>query len=258
VERLTNPDLIAIIDKRMLKSLLKTIAEIIYPATCNACKTKLKNKPTIDNFVCLECWQKAKRNLPPFCYRCGRHLNANNLTKNICPSCVKREHYFDRAFSPCVYEGIMKKLIYEFKYNNKDYLGLPLSKFMIDFIKEYSLPIELMDFIIPIPLHKSRLREREFNQAQLLSNYIAAEFKRIILPGALKRIRNTKSQTELSDKERLSNIRESFSVDDGHDMKNKNILLVDDVFTTGATTSEAAFTLKEAGANIVFVLTLAN
>lgn len=130
---------------------------------------------------------------------------------------------------------------------------------MIEFIKEYNLPVELVDFIIPIPLHKTRLREREYNQAQILSKHVALEFNKNLLANGLSRIRNTKTQTELADKERLLNVQGSFSVNNNRgEIKNKNILLVDDVLTTGATTSEAALTLKKAGANIVFVLTLAN
>lgn len=149
-------------------------------------------------------------------------------------------------------------MIHEFKYNNKDYLGLSLSKLMIDFIKEYNLPMDLIDFVIPIPLHTTRLRQREFNQAQILSNHIASEFNKNVLSDGLKRIRNTKTQTELEETKRFLNIQGSFLLNENQDVKNKNILLVDDVLTTGATASEAARVLKNGGANIVFVLTLAN
>jgi ComF family protein len=129
---------------------------------------------------------------------------------------------------------------------------------MVEFIREYNMPIELMDFIIPIPLHKTRLREREFNQAQILSNHIGAEFNKKIINNNLIRRRQTKTQTDLEDRQRFLNIEGSFWVDNKEDIKGKNILLVDDVLTTGATSSEAAYVLKQAGANIVFVLTLAN
>lgn len=78
----------------------------------------------------------------------------------MCPSCLKKKLHFDRAFSPCVYEGAIKELIHEFKYKNKDYLGSVLSKPMINFIEEYNLPMEYLDLIIPVPLHSTRLRER--------------------------------------------------------------------------------------------------
>jgi ComF family protein len=111
---------------------------------------------------------------------------------------------------------------------------------------------------MPVPLHKTRLREREFNQAQILSNHIARKFNKKVSHDNLRRLRLTKTQTELEIGERLLNVKGSFTATKKEDIKGKNILLVDDVLTTGATCSEAACALKDAGANIVFVLTLAN
>lgn len=241
----------------MLRRLTNGLIDIIYPRICLGCKNKLKDS-SVDSLICSQCWDSIERNTPPFCYSCGRHLDKPKFTKNICPNCIKIKLYFDRAFSPCVYTGLIKELVHQFKYQNKDHLGLPLSRLMIEFIKEYNLPVDYLDFIVPIPLHKTRLREREFNQAEILSKYIAREFNKKILNNALGRHRNTKTQTELEINERFLNVRGSFSLNNNADIKGKNILLVDDVLTTGATSSEAALTLKDAGANIVFVLTLAN
>jgi ComF family protein len=242
----------------MLREFLSSLADIIYPRVCLVCKNSLKNVSSIDNSVCGQCWTKIKRNLPPFCHSCGRHLEKANFNKNICPSCLKKSLHFDRAFSPCVYEGVVKELIHKFKYNDKDYLGFTLSKLMIEFIKEYNLPIDCLDLIVPVPLHQTKLREREFNQAQVLSNYIAAEFNKKALDKTLIRNRLTKTQTELETKARFVNVQGSFAITGKEGLKDKNILLVDDVLTTGATSSEAAYVLKNAGANIVFVLTLAD
>jgi len=242
----------------MLREFLSSLVDIIYPKVCLVCKNSLKNVSSIDSTVCGQCWTKIKRNLPPFCNSCGRHLKKANLNKNICPTCLKKPLHFDRAFSPCIYDGAIKELIHEFKYKNKDYLGATLSRLMIEFIKEYDVPIDYLDLIVPIPLHPTRLREREFNQAEILSNYIAAEFNKNITDKILIRHRVTKTQTELETEQRFVNVQGSFSVTRKEGLKGKNILLVDDVLTTGATSSEAASALKGAGANIVFVLTLSN
>ncbi|MBU1726203.1 MAG: ComF family protein [Candidatus Omnitrophica bacterium] len=241
----------------MLRKVIKGITDIIYPKVCLACKSKLDDS-SIGELICAQCWGKTKRNLPPFCHSCGRRLEKKNFTKHICPACARQKLNFDRAFSPFTYEGPVKELIHQFKYKNKDHLGQFLSKPMISFIKEYSLPINDMDIIVPIPLHKAKLREREFNQAQVLSAHIAKEFNKEILNDALCRHRSTKTQTELEVSERFSNVMDSFRVEKAEAVKGKNLLLVDDVLTTGATASEAAQALKNAGANIVFVLTLAN
>lgn len=241
----------------MLRQFLQSLRDILYPKTCLACKSRV-SAVMDEDLICKTCYSEIKINLPPFCVACGRHLERNNLNKNICPACVRNRLHFDRAFSPCVYDGVTKKLIHEFKYKGKDNLGKPLSKIMINFIKEYSLPLNYLDYIIPMPLHKTKLREREFNQAEILSMYIAREFKKDLASGVLLRHRQTKTQTELRNKERFLNVANSFSVDSRLSLKEKNLLLIDDVLTTGATSSEAALALKNAGAQTVFVLTLAN
>lgn len=241
----------------MLRRLMRGIADLAFPKICLSCKSKL-NASDNEGYICAPCRAKIKRNIPPFCLACGRHLEKRNLNKSICPGCLRKRLHFDRAFSPCLYEGVVKDLIHEFKYKGKDYLGKSLSKIMIEFIEEYDLPIDLLDLIIPMPLHKTRLREREFNQAEILSRDIASEFGVSLEPELLIRHRFTETQTGLPVGNRFANVRESFSVPKDSGLKNKNILLVDDVLTTGATSSEAARTLKDSGANIVFVLTLAN
>jgi ComF family protein len=241
----------------MLRRILRGLADIAYPKICLACKNKL-DALSNDDYICRLCRLKIKRNMPPFCLACGRHLERENRNKSICSSCLKKSLSFDRAFSPCLYEGVIKELVHEFKYKNKSHLGKPLSGIMTEFIKEYDLPIDYLDLIIPIPLHKTRLREREFNQAEVLGRHIASEFNKKLAPDALIRHRLTKTQTELPVDKRYLNVKDSFFVTSNYNLRNKNVLLVDDVLTTGATSSEAAYTIKNAGANIVFVLTLAN
>jgi len=242
----------------MLQGLFKGLVELAFPKVCLSCKIQLKNRTSISDTICIACWHKLPRNLPPFCHRCGRTLKKPHLHKNICPECRKNILHFDRAFSPCLYEGIIKELIHSFKYKAKDYLGTSLSHVMIEFIKEYNFPINFIDYIVPIPLHKVRLREREFNQAEILGNHLAREFNKELQPDALIRLRNSRTQTELNAGERFLNVRDAFSVKAGLNLKNKNILLVDDVLTSGATASEAALALKTSGAGVIFVLTLAN
>ncbi|MFA5096547.1 MAG: ComF family protein [Candidatus Omnitrophota bacterium] len=239
----------------MLRRLIRGLTDIAFPGICLSCRRKLGSGG--DEYICAACGSGIKRNLPPFCSSCGRHLEKNNLNKNICPGCLRKNLSFDRAYSPCLYEGIAKKLIHEFKYRGKDHLGKPLSKIMIDFIREYDLPVDYLDCIIPMPLHKTRLRERDFNQAEVLGRHIGAEFKKDLLT-CLNRHRPTRTQTELPPQQRFANVKGSFSVAKGASLNKRNILLIDDVLTTGATSSAAAACLKEAGADIVFVLTLAS
>ncbi len=242
---------------RLIRNLVSGLTELVYPKTCHACKNRLA-ADSIDELVCGDCWSKISRNLPPFCYCCGRSLIGRRFSRNVCSACLRQNLNFDRAFSPCVYDGVIKELIHAFKYYQKDYLGQALAKLMIDFTKEFNFPMDYIDAIIPIPLSASRLREREYNQAQILADYIAKEYKKDLLAQIIQRRKNTRSQTELQDDERLENVKGAFTIKDASGVKNKNILLVDDVLTSGATCSEAAGALKNSGANIVYVLTLAN
>jgi ComF family protein len=241
----------------MLRSLFQGIKDLIYPDCCLACGKKIPPGAPRGS-LCAQCWGRIEKNLPPFCVSCGRRIDRPSAAKNVCSHCLKANFNFDRAFSPCVYTGAIKKLIHEFKYSGKDYLGKPLGKLMNEFIRDYRLPVEYIDFVIPVPLHKSRMREREFNQAQLLGEQVCVEFGLKMLTGAMKRSRPTRTQTELSFEERRRNVENSFTVNDPEKVRGANILLVDDVLTTGSTSSEAAGALKAAGAGVIFVLTLAN
>lgn len=129
---------------------------------------------------------------------------------------------------------------------------------MIDFIKEYDIPMDFFDLIVPIPLHEAKLRQREFNQSQVLGDHIAKAFNKHLETSSLIRQRNTRTQTDLPQEQRQVNVSGCFSITDKSAVINKHVLLIDDVLTTGATASEAALALKSAGAGVVFVLTLAS
>lgn len=241
----------------MLKRFLNNFINIVYPKHCFICHDRLKSN-ALDNIVCMDCWSKIKKNIPPFCNRCGRHMESNQILKNICGKCQRINLTFDRAFSPCLYEGALKEMIHQFKYSGKDYLGHTLSRLLINFIKDYNLDLKLFDLIMPMPLHQRKLREREFNQARILSDFVASEFDIKLSKNHLVRIRDTSTQTDLNDEQRWRNVKDAFIVKQESELKRKNILLIDDVLSTGATCSEAARVLKNAGCGIVFVLTLAN
>ena len=132
-----------------------------------------------------------------------------------------------------------------------------LAQLMIDLIETYRFDINQFDTIIPIPLFSSRLRERGYNQSRLLAEEIARKYRMGLSNGNLVRIRNTEHQTLLNEKERWTNISGAFRIKNPAEHQDKKILIIDDLLTTGATASEAARTLKNAGARTVGILTLA-
>ncbi|MBN3038589.1 MAG: ComF family protein [Candidatus Omnitrophica bacterium] len=143
-----------------------------------------------------------------------------------------------------------------FKYKGKLSLAKPLSLFLIGFANKF-LDMEKVDMVMPVPLCRQKIRQRQFNQALLLAKPLACAFATQIDNKTLVKVNSGPAQVSLSKAERLNNVKGAFRVKGRRSIKDKSILLVDDVFTTGATANECAKILKEAGASSVQVLTLA-
>ncbi|MCK4261622.1 ComF family protein [bacterium] len=150
----------------------------------------------------------------------------------------------------------MRECIHFFKYQKKAYLARPLGEMLIDGMSNDE-DLREADFLIPVPLDGRRFREREFNQAHLLAQVVSRDFKITISSRNLRRARRVPPQTQLSRKQREENVKGLFEVRSREEYKGRRILLIDDVFTTGATVNECARVLKEAGAEEVSVLTVA-
>ncbi len=241
----------------MWSALAHGLLEMLYPRRCAACARPLRDDTTADGLVCRQCWETIGFVAPPLCCRCGRHRTPGARSR-WCPSCMRATLHFDRAAAPCRFEGTIQELIHRLKYRGHVKLALPLSTLMARHIVTHGLPIDHFDMIMPIPLHTARLRERGFNQAHALAQPLARAFAKPLADGILRRHRATRTQTDLAPAERIANVAGSFSVTAPAVVHGKHILLVEDVYTTGATCSAAACALKSAGAGIVQAITLAN
>ena len=225
----------------VFRALWKNSINLIYPLSCLICRVRLN--PLSDAPLCAACWSKIEFLLPQnqvFIYSGGQ----------------KPSYSFNKALSVCKYGGIIKECIHLFKYKRKFILAKPLSKLMIDFAHKF-LDMENIDLILPVPLHRVKQRQRQFNQAKLLAKCISRAFSKELQDKLLIKTKLGQAQVNLSKTERLKNVRGAFKVKDTLALKNKNILLVDDVLTTNATVNECAKVLLEAGANMVDVFTLA-
>lgn len=176
----------------------------------------------------------------------------------LCGECREKKRYFTKAIAVGVYEGTLSEAIHIFKYQKKQTMVKHLNAMITDALLQRFADT---DIIIPVPLHKKRLNERGFNQSLLIAHYLS---KRLCIPlsiDRLQRVRWTRPQIELSRYERLKNVRGAFAVwaDFKHapTIKDKRVILVDDVYTTGATVNECAKVLKKAGASEVVVFTIA-
>lgn len=239
----------------MFKNYFDALLDIVFPFNCFICRKHL-NRQTREP-ICSDCLQLIEKNLPPFCAKCGGNLKEPEMQKGWCLACQKKNYHFKRAWSTTSYQGVMEELIHLFKYRNKSQLAKPLSRIMIDFMHSYNLALKGFDILVAVPLHSSRLREREYNQAHLLAQNISLAFKIPLSKGNLQRLRATKPQSSLPPQKRCDNVTDAFALKNSAEFKDKRVLIIDDLFTTGATCSEVARLLNAAQANSVYALTLA-
>lgn len=192
----------------------------------------------------------------PFCDTCGLPFGFEAPFGTICAACLEDAPQFDRARSAVVYNDASRRLILGFKHGDRLHTALTFTPWLLRAGAELAAEA---DVILPVPLHRKRLFARRYNQSALLAKSVAEKAKRRCLPGGLVRLRHTLQQKGLSRKERRDNVKNAFAVNGRYmqEIKGKNALLVDDVFTSGATLNECARTLKKHGAEKVFVLTVA-
>ncbi len=239
----------------MIQHIITGLCDLVFPRNCFICHNQIPTQNSQEG-VCPDCLRCMRMNFPPFCQKCNRHLQGPYVAA-LCHNCRTYKPHFDFAWGACLYTAHLKKMIHSFKYGQKTMLRHTLANLMISHVKKYSLDIQQFDLLIPIPLHPTRQRERGYNQAFCLAQGLSKYYKIPLKPNILKRVEHTKNQTSLSRKDRWTNLTSAFKMSTPSNVNNKSILLIDDLLTTGATSSQAAQTLKEAGANTVGVLTLA-
>ncbi len=189
---------------------------------------------------------------PLSCCTCGKKMIEN---KGLCDDCFSKIERNKRGTAACRYEGILKKAIHQFKYKGVLPLVDRFSQLMCRFIDD-NIEMSRIDTIVPVPLNRSRLRERGFNQSRLLSLALSKKYG-VPVSSCLVKRKATRPQSGLRRAERQNNLKRAFAVKHPKRIKEKNILIIDDVYTTGATVSEASKTLKRAGAKSVMVAALA-
>ncbi|MBU6399506.1 MAG: ComF family protein, partial [Verrucomicrobia bacterium] len=209
-----------------------------------------------EGYVCSRCRQTVRFITPPFCGRCGLPFAGEITQPFACSNCRELKLHFRWARSAVSARGLVLDVIHRYKYQR----ALWFEPFLGDLLVRQAAPalaVERWDLIVPVPLHPAKQREREFNQAERLAARLSAATKIPMNARALERVQFTKTQTMLSRSERTANVRTAFAVPRRQRFDGARIVLVDDVLTTGATTSACALALRRRGAEDIGVWTVA-
>jgi len=224
----------------------KIILNFLLPPHCPICHEKVIEP----HAICGMCFSKLHFIGDNVCSVCGAPLPLKG--SKICGQCLQKKPAFNKAKSTLIYNETSKKLILPFKHSDHLELAPLIAKWMILCGKDL---IQNRDIIMPVPLHKRRLFKRKYNQSAILSKIIAKQFCKDYQPSILQRIKNTPTQGHLNFKMRQKNIKGVFSVVNSNKITDKKILLIDDVYTSGATLNECAKVLIKSGAKQVDCLT---
>ena len=211
--------------------MLNKIINYVYPKVCGFC-----NKIISEEYTCKNCQEKLK-----YMYESERQL-------------VSVNKYFDILICAYKYKGIIRSKILQYKFKNKKYLYTTLSQRLIELLNMYSNEI---DIIIPVPIHFMRAFNRGYNQSFLIARFIAKKIDKELKNNILKKVRNNKPQSLLTANKRKNNVYNAYKLIRADAIKGKTILLIDDIYTTGATVNECSKVLKENGAKKIIVATVA-
>ena len=233
-----------------LRRLGQGAVDLVYPPACLQCTAALGE----EGGLCARCWQAVPFIEKPYCQRLGTPFPFDHGGELLSPQAMAHPPVFDRARSVARYEGPARALVHGLKYADRHDLVRPMAAWMR---RAGSELLQEADLLVPIPLHWTRLVWRRFNQAALLAAQIGSGSGHEVAPHALRRVRRTRPQFGLSRNERADNVQGAFRVDPAAALAGRRILLVDDVFTTGATANAAARRLLRAGAQSVSLLTFA-
>jgi len=228
---------------------LNNLLNFLFPSFCKLCEKPLSDKEIL---VCKECFHKLPI-LKSYCKKCGNPLKIEKTKAdlNYCSYCEGKNFYFDKVFVLFEYASPVKDWIIHFKFNEDFVLAYKFGKLLGYFFKEV---VEKADVIIPVPIFEKKHKQRGYNQTFILGSGMN---KLKLKNNVLIKYKETLPQSSLSFKERWKNVKGVFKVRAEEEIKNRRILLVDDVITTGATLNECARVLKEAGAKRIEVIAIA-
>ena len=231
---------------------MKSLLDMLYPRQCVGCGVV---SPEAFRYLCWDCWSDTMRIEAPFCDLCGDPVAGTVDHAFICYACSAERPAFDRARSAARYDGVVGEALRQLKYEKALWLAPDMAEILHNCLKAEFHGCTF-DLIVPVPLYHVRRRERGYNQSALLAGELGRRMDCPVGTKHLRRIRPTATQTNLTAKERLSNVASAFQ-QQAKGLVGQRVLLVDDVMTTGATVNACAKSLKKGGAASVHVITVA-
>lgn len=228
--------------------------QFFLPPQCACCETFLEEG---QQGFCSNCLREIRWIEPPFCSVCGTPFISGKVENHPCGACAIRRRYFTMARALAAFDGSLQAAIHRWKYEGKTHLTPFFAEWMAGGLSCY-WELNSLELLIPVPLYPQRLRERGFNQALLLVKELSRRTGIPFSHTILKKKKPTLPQVNLSGVEREKGLKGTFHVIEKEELLGKSVLLVDDVYTTGATVNECSKVLLSGGAERVDVLTLAH
>lgn len=236
-----------------------TLANLLYPPACLLCHARLPAPrdplPAAARVICGPCARDMPRSGRPVCAVCGVGLPGAFDARVRCASCRASPPPFEMARAPWRYTGAAQDALRQFKYDGRRWIGRWLAEEMAVTARA-SLPVAEVSLVLPVPLFWLKRRLKGRNPAEELARAVARSLEKPCAAQALRRVRWTATQTRLSSRQRLRNVRRAFAARERR-LRGSTVLLIDDVLTSGSTAGACAQALKQAGASRVFVLTAA-
>lgn len=232
--------------------LVNAVINAIYPPQCASCGALTGEAQAL----CGSCWAASTFVSGLVCVKCGVPLTGEGDGDELCDGCLHAPPAWDRGVAAVLYEGTGRRVVLALKHGDRLELAKPLARWIAR--AGHSL-IKEADIVAPVPLHWSRLARRKFNQAAELARQSVISNGALLVPDLLERARATPKQDGMDREARFANQRDAFRVKGRHAarLRGKNVLMIDDVMTTGATLSACAEALRGGGASVVNVLVLA-